>query len=53
MKDCFNYTDNDLSELMHEQGKKRFGSECKHEKTIGGKCANCFRRVISKKELKH
>ncbi len=48
MKDCFSYTNNDLYELMHEQGKKRFGSECKHEKVVKGRCSNCLRKVISR-----
>lgn len=49
MRDYFKYTDNELYEVMHEQGKKRFGSECKHEKVVKGRCANCLRRVITKK----
>lgn len=48
MKDYFDYTQNELYELMHDQGKKRFGSECKHEKVANGKCANCLRKVVSK-----
>ena len=49
MKDYFNYTENDLCELMHQQGKKRFGSECKHEKIVKGRCTNCLRKVVDKK----
>ena len=48
MKDPFKYTDKDLYELMDAQGKKRFGSECKHEKTKNGRCLNCLRKVIDK-----
>jgi len=51
MKNPFEYTDKDLYELMHEQGKRRFGSECKHEKVINGRCTNCLRKVITK--IKH
>ena len=45
-RDYFNYTDRELFELMHEQGKKRFGSPCKHEKVKNGHCVNCLRKVI-------
>ncbi len=45
IKDPFNYTDKDLYELMDEQGKKRFGSECKHKRTHKGKCLDCLRKV--------
>lgn len=48
MKDYFSYTDDQLYELMHEQGKKRFESECKHEKIVNGRCANCLRKVVSR-----
>lgn len=48
MNNPFNYTERDLLELMHEQGKKRFGSECRHEKTRNGRCLNCLRKVIDK-----
>ncbi len=44
----FNYTDKELYEYMHEQGKKRFGSECKHERTKKGYCLNCLRKVMVK-----
>jgi len=44
----FGYTDKELLEYMHEQGKKRFGSECKHEKTKNSRCLNCLRKVITK-----
>ncbi len=46
-KNCFVYIDKELYELMHKEGKRRFGSECKHEKTKNGHCMNCLRRVIS------
>ena len=48
IQDPFKYTNKDLYELMDEQGKKRFGSECKHEHTKNGYCTNCFRKVIDK-----
>jgi len=48
MKDPFKYTNNDLYELMDAQGKKRFGSECKHEHVRNGRCLNCLRKVIVK-----
>ena len=43
----FGYTDNDLYELMHKQGEKRFGAECKHEVIKNGRCTNCLRKVKS------
>ena len=43
----FNYSDKDLYEIMKQEGDKRFGSECKHEKTKNGMCINCLRRVIT------
>ena len=45
--DPFNYTQADLYGYMHEQGKKRFGSECKHEKVKGGRCVQCLRKVVT------
>ena len=36
-----------LLKLLHKQGKERFGSPCKHEKTSNGYCINCFRKVIT------
>jgi hypothetical protein len=36
-------------ELALAIGKKRFGSECRHEKVTGGKCANCLRTVYNKR----
>lgn len=35
-------------EFMFRQGEKRFGSECKHEHSVGGICKNCLRKVIVK-----
>ena len=52
MKDPFKYTDRDLYELMDGQGKKRFGSECKHERTKDGHCLNCLRKVVDKMPAK-
>ncbi len=43
-----NKSDKELFELTHEQGEKRFGSPCKHEKVKNGHCINCLRRVISR-----
>ena len=48
MKDAFNYTDGDLYELMDKQGKKRFGSECKHTRVKSGYCRDCLRKVITR-----
>lgn len=31
--------------LAHEAGKRRFGSECKHEQVKNGRCTNCLRKV--------
>lgn len=45
----FKYTEKELYEYMEEQGKKRFGSECKHEKIRHGYCINCLRKVVVKK----
>lgn len=45
----FKYTDKELLEFMHEQGKKRFGSLCKHERVSGGYCLDCLRRVAIRK----
>lgn len=39
-------SDESLYWHMHEQGKKRFGSECKHVQVIGDRCANCLRKVV-------
>jgi len=39
---------NDELKLAHSIGKKRFGSECRHEHTRGGKCTNCLRTVVTK-----
>lgn len=44
----FGYTEKELCEYMHEQGKKRFGSECKHKHIKRGICTNCLRKVITK-----
>lgn len=39
-------SDEELYWHMHEQGKKRFGSECKHVEVVGNKCQRCLRTVI-------
>ena len=46
MKNPFKYTNNELYEIMEKQGKKRFGSECKHEHIKNGVCASCLRKVV-------
>jgi len=38
--------DEDLYWHMHEQGKKRFGSECRHEVVRNGRCSSCLRKVV-------
>lgn len=48
----FKYTEKQLYELMHEQGKKRFGIECKHEKVSGGYCLICLRKVVTRRRRK-
>ena len=37
-----------LLEILHQQGKERFGSVCKHEESKKGFCVNCLRRVRDK-----
>ena len=44
--DPFKYTENDLYFLARKEGDRRFGSECKHEKTKNGHCLKCLRKVI-------
>ena len=51
-KDPFHYTEKQLTELMHGIGKQRFGTECKHERTSGGYCTICLRKVVTKKRRK-
>jgi hypothetical protein len=48
INDPMRYTNKELYELMHEQGKRRFSSECKHEQVKNGRCLNCLRKVITK-----
>jgi len=48
IKDMMNPTNDEMYELMDSIGKKRFGSECKHEKTKNGYCVNCKRKVVTK-----
>ena len=48
MKHKMSETDRKLYELALREGKKRFGSPCKHEKTKGGRCKNCLRKVVTK-----
>ena len=40
------YTEEQLYWLMHEEGKRRFATECKHEKVNNGYCTECLRKVI-------
>jgi hypothetical protein len=44
----FNPTFRDEYELALRIGKKRFGSECKHEVIKNGYCQNCLRKVVTK-----
>lgn len=39
-------TDEELYWHMHNQGKKRFGSECRHDSVKNGYCSYCLRKVI-------
>lgn len=36
----------ELYRLVHEQGKRRFGSPCRHTVVVRGICANCLRKVL-------
>lgn len=36
-----------LYELMHKEGKRRFGSPCEHRNTKNGYCINCLRKIVS------
>lgn len=40
------YTEKELYLSMHKEGKRRFGSECKHEESKKGYCKKCLRKVI-------
>lgn len=44
----FNPTFRDEYGLALRIGKKRFGSECKHEVIKNGYCQNCLRKVVTK-----
>ena len=44
--DIIKPTFNELYEYMYQQGNKRYGSECKHEKVKSNICVNCKRKVI-------
>ena len=52
MNDPFKYTEEELFWLMHEQGKRRFGSLCNHERIRNGHCLNCLRKVVDKLAMK-
>lgn len=47
MIDPFHYTEAELYQLIYEEGKRKFSSECEHEKTKNGYCINCLRKVIT------
>lgn len=49
IKDIFRPTFAEEYELAVQEGNKRFGSECKHEKVSKGRCLNCLRKVIARK----
>ncbi len=34
---------------LHEEGKRRFGSLCKHSRVKNGRCMNCLRKVITRR----
>ena len=40
-----------LYELALSEGKRRFGSPCKHETVRNGICVVCLRRVLTKTDL--
>ncbi|MBA7478303.1 hypothetical protein ES707_13726 [subsurface metagenome] len=42
----FEYSEQDLYEVMKREGDKRFGSDCKHENIKNGVCVDCLRKVI-------
>lgn len=52
MVKIFGYSDKDLYEYMDEQGKKRFGSECKHIRVKNGRCLDCLRKVYTRPVLR-
>jgi len=33
-------------ELARKAGDKRFRSECRHERVSGGRCLDCWRKVV-------
>jgi hypothetical protein len=45
----FNPTFKEEYALALKEGKKRFGSSCKHNKVKNGRCVQCLRKVITKK----
>lgn len=50
VKDIFKPTFAEEYELAIKIGNRRFGSECKHDKTKNGYCINCLRKVITKED---
>lgn len=40
-------SDKEVLQHIHEEGRKRFGSECKHENVRNNICTHCLRKVIS------
>lgn len=41
-------SEKDMYAFMYAEGKRRFGTECKHESTQNGVCKNCLRPVIDR-----
>lgn len=52
IKDIFKPTFEEEYELALSIGKQRFGSECKHEQVTNGRCKNCLRKVVTKRNPK-
>ena len=49
IKDIFHPTFEEEYELAKRIGDKRFGSECKHEQVVNGRCKQCLRKVVTKR----
>jgi len=49
IRDPFKPTFKEEYELAIREGDRRFGSECKHERTRNGRCVRCFRVVVTRK----
>ena len=48
IKDIMKPIFNELYEFMYNQGEKRYGLECKHEKVNNSICVNCKRKVVDR-----